>query len=113
MTRFCAVCAVRVISLVQLSYIMPPKNPRIRTAISINIKKEICEYMQVNTNINQGEVALFFNTKYQELNISRSAVNKIWKNRKKWLAILPNLQTSHTFHQHPVRFPELDKALQI
>jgi len=56
---------------------MPPKNPRIRTAISINIKKEICEYMQVNTNINQGEVALFFNTKYQELNISRSAVNKI------------------------------------
>jgi len=43
---------------------MPPKNSRIRTAISINIKKEICEYMQVNTNINQGEVALFFNPKY-------------------------------------------------
>src|SRR6266480_2128698 len=116
MTRFCAVCAVcavRIISLVQLFYTMPPKNPRIRTAISINIKKEICEYMQVNTNINQGEVTLFFNTKYQELNISRSAVNKIWKNREKWLATLSNLQTSHTFRQRLVLFPEVDKALQI
>jgi len=96
---------------------MPPiqkiKKTRIRTAISLNIKKEICEYMQVNTNVKQGDVALFFNTKYQELNIDRTAVNKIWKDREKWLALLPNLQTSHTFRQRPVHFPELDKALQI
>lgn len=79
---------------------------RIRAAISINIKKEICEYMLANTNIKQADVALYFN-------VDRTAVNKIWRKREKWLAILPNLQTSHTFCQHPVRFPELDKALQI
>ena len=89
------------------------KKTRIRTAISLNIKKEICEYMQVNTDVKQGDVALFFNTKYQELNIDRTAVNKIWKDREKWLAILPNLQTLQTFRQRPVHFPELDKASQI
>ena len=69
----------------------------IYSAISVNIKKEICEYILANTNIKQANVALYFNTKYSELNIDRTAVNKIWKNCKKWLAILPNLQTSHTF----------------
>ena len=69
--------------------------------------------MLVNTNVKQANVALYFNTKYSDLNIDRTAVNKIWKNCEKWLAILPNLQTAHTFCQHPVRFPELDKALQL
>ena len=88
-------------------------NRRIRSAISVNIKKEICEYMTANTNTSQANVALFFNTKYPELNIDRTAVNKIWKDREKWLAVLPNLQTSNTFRQRSVRFPELDKAMQI
>ena len=89
------------------------KKNRIRSAVSVNIKKEICEYMRKNTTISQANVASFFNTKYSELNIDRTAVNKIWKDREKWLAVLPNLQTSHTFRQCSVRFPELDKALQI
>ena len=89
------------------------KKTHIRSAISVKIKKEICEYMRENTNISQANVALFFNTKYSELNVNRTAVNKIWKDREKWLAILPNLQTLHTFRQRSVHFPELDKALQI
>src|SRR6266487_4719823 len=116
----CAVRAVRIILLVHLFYIIPKikktqniQRTRVRSAISVNMKKEICEYILANTNIKQANVALYFNTKYSELNIDRTAVNKIWKNREKWLAILPNLQTSHTFRQRPVRFPELDKALQI
>jgi hypothetical protein len=83
------------------------------TAISNNIKKEICEYIKSNSNIKQNDVALFFNTKYNELNIDRSTVSKIWQNREKWLAILSNSQTSHIFRNRPVQFPELDKALQI
>ena len=53
---------------------------RKRTAISVNIKKEICEYMLTNPNTNQTSVALFFNTKYVGLNINRTTISKIWKN---------------------------------
>jgi hypothetical protein len=39
--------------------------------------------MRKNTTISQANVASFFNTKYSELNIDRTAVNKIWKDREK------------------------------
>jgi len=80
---------------------MPPirlqKPKKTRTAISNDMKKEICEYMMSNNNVKQGDVALFFNRKYNELNIDRSTVSKIWQNHEKWLAFLSNSQTSHTF----------------
>ena len=41
-------------------------------------------------------VAFFFNTKYG-LNVNRTTINKIWQNRKKWLAVFSNLQISNTF----------------
>ena len=50
---------------------------KIRTAISIEIKKEICEYMMKNPNIKQASVAIFFNEKYAELDINRTTINKI------------------------------------
>ena len=66
---------------------MPPihlqKTKRARTAINNDVKKEICEYMTSNNNVKHGVVALFFNTKYKELNIDRSTVTKIWQNREK------------------------------
>jgi hypothetical protein len=86
---------------------------KIRTAISIEIKKEICEYMMKNPNIKQASVATFFNEKYAELDIDRTTINKIWKKREDWLAVLSTIQTSYKFRQRSVQFPELDKALQI
>ena len=60
---------------------MPPirlqKTKKNRTPISNDIKKEICEYIMSNNNIKQDDIALFFNTKYKELNIDRSTVSKI------------------------------------
>ena len=85
---------------------------RKRTAISINIKKEICEYMVANPIIKQTIVASFFNTKYS-LDIDRTTINKIWQNRERWLTILPNLQTSETFKLRSPQFPLFDKAMQI
>ena len=97
---------------------MPPtrlqKPKKSRTSISIDIKKEVCEYMLTNPNVKHGAVALFFNEKYNgKLNIDRTTITKIWQNREKWLAILLNSQTSHIFRQRSTQFPELDKALQI
>ncbi|CAB4477464.1 unnamed protein product [Rhizophagus irregularis] len=70
---------------------MPPirlEKPRsTRTAISVEVKKEICEYIVANPNVNQ--------------------------EREKWLAVLSTSQTPHIFHHRSVQFPELDKAMQI
>ena len=85
---------------------------RKHTAININIKKEICEYMVAKSYVKQIIVASFFNTKYG-LNVDRTTINKIWQNREKWLAVLSNLQTLNTFKQHFVQFQLFDKAIQI
>src|ERR1043166_5070655 len=61
----------------------------------------------------QVDIALYFNTKYSGYNIDRSTIAKIWQNRSKWLAVLSNTQTAHTFRQRSVLFPEFDKAMQL
>src|SRR5689334_15176693 len=88
---------------------MPPiqKQKKTRTAINIETKKEICEYMVANPHTNQGNVATFFNTKYQKLNIDRTTINKIWKEREKWLAILSTSQTPHIFCHCFINFQNL------
>ncbi|CAB5358617.1 unnamed protein product [Rhizophagus irregularis] len=96
---------------------MPPiclEKPRsTRTAISVEVKKEICEYIVANPNVNQGDVTTFFNTKYQNFGVDRTTINKIWKEREKWLVVLSTSQTPHIFRHRSVQFPELDKAMQI
>ncbi len=109
-------CILRSLCILLL-VIMPPirleKPKKTRTAINIDIKKEICEYMVANPNINQGDVASYFNAKYKNLNIDRTTINKIWKSREKWLAVLSTSQTPHIFRHRSVQFPEFDKAMQI
>ena len=74
---------------------MPLKQTR--SAISYDIKKEICEYIKENSNVTQGNVAMYFNEKYEELNINRTTICKIWKEKEKWLAVLTTSQTSNIF----------------
>ena len=52
-------------------------------AISIDIKKEMCDYMIANPFVNQTNVTLFFNTKYEKLVVDRTTINKIWKECEK------------------------------
>jgi Tc5 transposase DNA-binding domain len=108
--KFVTLCILRSLCIF-ICIIMPPKQTR--TAISYNIKKEICEFIKENSNVTQGNVAIYFNEKYEELNIDRTTICKIWKEKEKWLAVLPTLQTSNIFRNRPVQFPDLDKAMQI
>ncbi|GBC05305.1 hypothetical protein RclHR1_06170009 [Rhizophagus clarus] len=101
-------------------FTMPPirsqkvkQTQQTRTAISVDIKKEICEFILANPDRKQGDIASFFNKKYTDLNIQRTTINKIWKNKEKWLSVLSTSQSSRIFCQHPVQFPEVDKAMQI
>ncbi|GES96197.1 tigger transposable element-derived protein 6-like [Rhizophagus clarus] len=65
-----------------------------RTAISVDIKKEICEFIFTNPDRKQGDIASFFNKKYTDLNIQKITINKIWKNKEKWLSVLSTSQSS-------------------
>jgi len=94
-----------------LTHLNKPK--KTQTSISVDIKKEICEYMLANPNVKQGAVALYFNQKYNGKNIDRTTITKIWQECEKWLAILSNSQTSHKFRHRSTHFPELNKAIQI
>ncbi|CAJ0827503.1 4440_t:CDS:2, partial [Entrophospora sp. SA101] len=75
--------------------------------ISEQLKREICIYYQENFQ----EIANYFSEKIS-LNIDRSSVTKILHDKEKWLDVS---STSHhnTFHHRKVRFPELEKAMNI
>src|SRR4051794_22522452 len=77
---------------------------RTRTAISVKLKKEICEYMTANRNVKHADVASFFCNKYKELNIhiDRTSISKIFKDKDKWMNIVSDALES-----------EFDKAMQI
>ena len=53
------------------------KLKKTRTSISVDMKKEICQYMLANPNIKHGAVALYFNEKYDSNNIDRTTITKI------------------------------------
>ncbi|CAJ0643244.1 1794_t:CDS:2 [Entrophospora sp. SA101] len=76
-------------------------------SISEQLKREICIYYQENFQ----EIANYFSEKIS-LNIDRSSVTKILHDKEKWLDVS---STSHhnTFHHRKVRFPELEKAMNI
>ncbi|GET54394.1 tigger transposable element-derived protein 6-like [Rhizophagus irregularis DAOM 181602=DAOM 197198] len=52
-------------------------------------------------------------TQQIRLNIQKTTINKIWKDKQKWLSVLFTSQFSHTFCQRSVQFSEVDKAMQI
>ena len=83
------------------------------TAISVKLKKEICEYMTANRNVKHADVASFFNNKYKELNIDRTSISKIFKNKDKWMNTVSDTVELDKFRQHSAKFPEFDKAMQI
>ncbi|CAH1767232.1 12292_t:CDS:2, partial [Entrophospora sp. SA101] len=88
---------------------------RTRTAISVKLKKEICEYMMAHRNVKHADVASFFNNKYKELNIDidRTSISKIFKDKDKWLNLVSDMIGVDKFRQHSTRFPEFVKAMQI
>jgi hypothetical protein len=53
-----------------------------------------------------------FNKKFN-LSIDCLTVSKILTKKEKWLDLPPSKQTSSTFHQCSVKYPKLDKAMEL
>ncbi|CAB5323547.1 unnamed protein product [Rhizophagus irregularis] len=81
-----------------------------RTAISDEIKYEICNYQIKNPNISHENIAIYFN-RLHNINIKKPTISKILKDRERWLSITNN--TSSTYRHREVKYPSLEQALSI
>jgi hypothetical protein len=82
-----------------------------RAQLSIDNKREICEYANQHSILNHADIAKHFNEKFN-FNMDRSTVTKILSKREKWLNISTK-QNPSTFHQRSVKHPKLDKAMEL
>jgi hypothetical protein len=91
---------------------MPPDRPKQhRSAISVSLKHQICEWSKNNKNKKHEEIADHFNEKNPTLNIHRSTVTKILSQSEKWSSAL-DIEGSKEIYKHKgVKFPELDRAM--
>ena len=88
---------------------LPEKKKQKRTAISEQLKKEICVYHQENDKKTHNEIADYFSEK-KNLTIDRTTVTKILSNKEKWINI-PNSTHHSVFRQKSVKFPDLEKTM--
>ncbi|CAG8804196.1 23313_t:CDS:1, partial [Racocetra persica] len=70
---------------------------RQRITISEYLKQEICEYCENNLNKTQVDIAKHFNSQDSSLNLNRTTIFKILKDKSKWLAIMESQLSSTIF----------------
>lgn len=92
-----------------------PNTKKTRTAISEEIKQQICIYVTKpeNKNKTQQQVADYFNQQNQDLRIDRSTISKILGKKAKWLAVIPTPASAKTFRHREVKYPRVEKALGL
>ena len=92
-----------------------PSPKRSRSAISDNIKQQICVYATKpeNKNKNQQQIADYFNQQNQNLQIDRSTISKILGKKAKWLAVTSTPASSKTFHHREVKYSQIKIALGL
>ncbi|GBB89547.1 hypothetical protein RclHR1_16270001 [Rhizophagus clarus] len=92
-----------------------PSAKRTRTAISENIKQQICVYATKSKNKNktQQQVADYFNQQNPGLHIDRSTISKILGKKAKWLALISTSASKKTFRHREVKYPQVEKALGL
>ena len=88
------------------------RHPKKRVQLSIDNKREICEYAKQNSTLNHADIAKHFNDKYN-FNMNRSTVTKILAKKEKWLNILSTKQDPSTVRQRSVKYPRLNKAMEL
>src|SRR6185436_5922592 len=93
---------------------MPPqKKKQRRSAISQQIKKEICLYSKQNLDKSHTEIANQFNINYSNLSLKRFTILKILKDKEKWENFIPTKNFVKVFRERSVKFPHLEKAIGL
>ena len=92
-----------------------PSAKRTRTAISEDIKQQICVYFTKpeNKNKTQQQVADYFNQQNQDLHIDLSTISKILGKKAKWLAVALTSASTKTFRHREVKHSQVEKAIGL
>ena len=93
--------------------IRPFKQKQQRSAVSDDLKHQICEWSEANKNKTHQDIANYFNETCSNLNIKRSTISKILKESDKWKAITDTEVSAQTFKHKGVKFPMLDQAMNL
>lgn len=93
--------------------IRQPKPKKGRSAISDEVKRQICEWKKANKNKSHTDIAKHFNEVYPNLTLDRSTITKILLRSDKWLAIINTEDSVKTFRHKAVKFPILDQAMNL
>lgn len=94
---------------------MPPIRPKPkqrRSAISDDVKRQICEWSKANESKRHVDIANHFNELYPNLKIDRSTISKILSQSDKWKAISAE-DSAQTFKHKEVKFPVLEHAMNL
>lgn len=102
-------------SFLLYSFIMPPfrQQKQRHSAISDEVKCQICEWGKANKNKRHVDIANYFNEVYPNLTIDRSTISKILLQSDKWTAIINTEDSSKTFRHKAVKFLILDQAMNL
>jgi Tc5 transposase DNA-binding domain/Fission yeast centromere protein N-terminal domain len=96
---------------------MPPiqksKLKQHRSAISDDVKRQICEWEKANRGKRHAEIAAHFNETYPHLNMDRSTISKILSQRDKWEVTTGTEDTAQIFRHKEVKFPVLEQAMNL
>ncbi|PKY35142.1 hypothetical protein RhiirB3_455563, partial [Rhizophagus irregularis] len=94
---------------------MPPfrQQKQRYSAISDEVKRQICEWEKANKNKRHVDIANHFNEVYPNLTIDRSTISKILLQSDKWTAIINTEDSSKTFRHKAVKFLILNQAMNL
>ena len=94
---------------------MPPDRSfkQYRSAISVSLKHQICEWSKNNKNKKHEEIVNYFNEKDPTLNIHHNTVTKILGQSERWSSALEIEGSKEIYRQKGVKFPELDRAMSL
>ena len=96
---------------------MPPiqksKLKQHRSAISDDVKRQICEWEKANKEKRHAEIAVHFNEIYPNLNVDRSTISKILLQRDKWEVTTNTEDSAQIFRHKEVKFPILEHAMNL
>jgi len=67
------------------------------SAISDDLRYQICEWLDTNKNKKYHKIAAYFNEKYLDMNIDRSTISKILKEKDKWKTVVSAKVSNKTF----------------
>jgi len=90
----------------------PKKSKQHRSAISEEVKRQICEWAEANESKRHVDIANHFNEMHPNLKIDRSTISKILLQSDKWKQV--NAEDSvQTFRNREVKFPVLEYAMSL